>query len=452
MPTFPPGFLWGAATSSFQIEGATERDGRGTSIWDTFARTPGNIDDGRTGAIACQHYDKWAEDIELMRALGLQGYRFSIAWPRIFPDGQTLNPKGLDFYDKLVDSLLDAGITPAATLYHWDLPQILEDAGGWPSRSILEPYLRYVDAVTKRLGDRVKLWITHNEPSIVAWLGYLEGVHAPGRKSWPEALAAAHHVLLSHGQAVPIIRANAPGAEVGAALMLVPAQPASSSPADAEETRFFDGMWNRWFFDAIYGRGYPGDFTQMLVERGLLEQSTLDFVHPGDMDTIATACDFMGINLYSRFVGRGPEEDNAPREVFVSEQKTDMDWEVYPQALEDGLRWLQERYAPPKVYVTENGAAFDTPPDEDGHVRDDRRIAYYDGHLRAAHRAIQAGVPLAGYFAWSLLDNFEWAFGMTKRFGLVWVDFETGERTPKASARWYSDVIARHGLEPEEGS
>lgn len=447
MLKFPEGFVWGAATSAYQIEGAVEADGRGESIWDRFARTPGMIEDGATGAAACDHYHRWPEDLALMSEMGLGGYRFSIAWPRVLPDGETVNEAGLDFYDRLVDGLLERGIRPAATLYHWDLPQILEDRGGWPDRGILEPYLRYADVVTRRLGDRVKMWITHNEPSIVAWLGYLEGVHAPGRRSWPDALAAVHHVLLSHGQAVPVIRANAPGAEVGAALMLVPAEPASSSDVDAEATAFFDGMWNRWFFDPMYGLSYPQDFVDRMVSRGFIEDGALGFVQPGDMETIATPCDFLGINLYSRHVGRGEEAGNAPREVVESTERTDMDWEVWPQALETGLRWVHERYAPGAIYVTENGAAYGQGPGADGHIQDEKRIAYLGGHLRAAHRAIAAGVPLRGYFTWSLLDNFEWGFGKTKRFGLVWVDYETLERTPKASAWWYRDVIARGGLE-----
>lgn len=453
---FPAGFLWGAATSAFQIEGALEAEGRGRSIWDTFASDPARIDDGRDGSVTCDHYHRWREDVRLMQELGLGAYRFSIAWPRVLPEGRgRINQAGLDWYSRLVDGLLAADITPAVTLYHWDLPQVLEDEGGWPARATAEAFLEYADVVTRALGDRVQMWFTHNEPSVAAWLGYLEGVHAPGRRSWPDALAAMHHMLLSHGGAVPIIRANVAGARVGPALQVVPAQPASSSAADAEATAFFDGMWNRWYHDPVAGRGYPRDFLDLLVARGELASAELGFVKPGDMEAIAVCNDFIGVNYYSRAVLRSeaiPEAENAPREVFVRDEHTDMGWEVHPESLERGLAWLRERYpAGTDFYITENGAAYDTGPDARGVVEDTRRRDYLRGHIGAARRAIARGVPLKGYFAWSLLDNFEWAHGMTKRFGLVWVDPKTQARTPKMSARWYADVIAQNGLDSPSG-
>ncbi len=451
--TFPTGFLWGAATSSFQIEGAVAEDGRGPSIWDTFAADPSNIDDGDDGSVACDHYHRWREDIGLMTELGLQAYRFSIAWPRIMPNGRrsSLNQAGIDWYSRLVDGLLEAGIEPAATLYHWDLPQALEDSGGWPDRAVVDRFLEYTDVVTRALGDRVTMWMTHNEPAVAAWLGYLEGVHAPGRRSWPDALAAMHHILLSHGKAVPVIRANVPGAKVGPVLQLVPSEPASPSAADKRAAAFFDCMWNRWYHDPVSGRGYPMEFVDMLVERGDLSSTELPFLEPGDMEAIAEPIDFVGVNYYSRGVMRSdeiPEEENSPREVFLEEEHTDMGWEVHPPSLTRGLKWLAEEYSGVDLYITENGAAYDTGPDEDGRVRDVRRQAYFDGHLRATHAAIEAGVPVRGYFAWSLLDNFEWAHGMTKRFGLVWIDYETLSRTPKDSARWYGEVIRQNGIIP----
>jgi beta-glucosidase len=447
---FPDDFLWGAATSAYQIEGAVTQDGRGRSIWDTFAANPDHIDDGRSGAMACDHYNRWREDVGLMSEIGLQSYRFSIAWPRIFPDGHGRpNQAGIDWYSRLVDGLLEAGIQPAATLYHWDLPQVLEDRGGWPDRATIGPFLEYTNVMTHALGDRVKLWMTHNEPSVAAWLGYLEGVHAPGRESWPDSLAAMHHMLLSHGRAVPVIRSNVGGAKVGPALQMVPAQAASSSAADLRATAFFDLMWNRWYHDPIAGKGYPMQFVEMLVEQGALQSTDLDFVEPGDMKTIAEPNDFIGVNYYSRGVMRSQavaEEDNAPREVILEDEHTDMGWEVHPPSFTRGLKWLAEQYPGVDRYVMENGAAYATAPDSDGVVRDEKRRSYLDGHLRAALDAIEAGVPLRGYFAWSFLDNFEWAHGMTKRFGLVWVDYESLERTLKESARWYGDVIRHNGL------
>ena len=452
MITFPEGFVWGAATSSYQIEGAAWEDGRGECIWDRFARTPGKVKDGLNGDVACDHYHRYRDDVALMKELGLQAYRFSIAWPRIFPTGRDAQPleAGLGFYDRLTDALLEAGITPWVTLYHWDLPQALEDRGGWVNREVVDDFVRFADVVSRRLGDRVGHWITHNEPWCAARLGYETGIHAPGRTSVPDALAAAHHILLSHGRAVPVIRANSPGAQVGITLNLVPSVPASPSEADRKADQRFDAWFNRWFMDPLRGEGYPDDLLEEYVRDGHVSGSTPDFVQPGDFDEISVVCDFLGINYYSRGVIRAeiPEEDNAPRVIPEAspESKTDIGWEVYPQGLYDLLIRLRDDFGGLPIHITENGAAYHTGP-VDGVVRDDKRLAYLDGHLRACHRAIEDGVPLAGYFAWSLMDNFEWQEGYTQRFGIVWVDYETQERTPKDSARWYAEVIARNGLE-----
>jgi beta-glucosidase len=451
MKRFPEGFLWGAATSSYQIEGAAREDGRGESIWDRFARIPGAIADGSNGDVACDHYHRFKADVDLMASLGIQAYRFSVAWPRILPEGrkERIEPRGLDFYDRLVDALLRAQITPIVTLYHWDLPQALEDAGGWTSRSTAQAFVDYADVVSRRLGDRVKLWITHNEPWCIAVLGHAEGKHAPGRKSWPDALAASHHLLLSHGWTVPVLRRNVPGAEVGITLNLTPAVPASPSEADQDACRELDGTFNRWYLDPLYGRGYPRDIVDAHRRDGHLPDGPLPFVNEGDMPVVATETDFLGINYYSRGVIRSsriPEEANLPRTVLVGDDRTDMDWEVYPDGLLDVLRRVHRDYGPRRLYITENGAAYDTPPGPDGKVHDDRRRDYLHGHLEAAARACEEGIPLRGYLLWSLLDNYEWAEGYKKRFGAVWVDYATQKRTPKESARWYRDVIRANAV------
>jgi beta-glucosidase len=449
MREFPEGFFWGAATSSYQIEGAWAEDGKGESIWDRFSHTPGRIEDGSTGDIACDHYHGWPEDVALMSSLGLQAYRFSLSWPRVLPAGRgRVNQAGLDFYDRLVDGLLEAGIAPFATLYHWDLPQVLQDEGGWAARSTAEAFAEYADVVSRRLGDRVKHWITHHDPFVAAFTGHVEGRHAPGLHDFPAALAAAHHLLLSHGWAVPVIRHHSPAAEVGIALNLSPAVPASSSPADRRAAREFDGVVQRWFVDPLYGRDYPADVVAAFLARGHLPGG-LAHVQEGDPDAIAVPTDFLGVNYYFRQVLRDELAlDNQPRTVFVAPESewTDMGWEVYPEGLYETLCRLHFEYRPTKLYVTENGASYGDGPDAAGRVSDERRIAYLRDHLAAAHRAVQAGVPLSGYFVWSLLDNFEWARGYTQRFGLVWVDFQTQQRVLKDSALWYKAVIAKNGL------
>jgi len=440
---FPPGFLWGAATSAPQIEGAVEADGRGESIWDRFAKVPGAIEDASTPARACDHYRRWREDVEHLKWLGVGAYRFSIAWPRVMPARGVVNPAGLDFYDALVDALLEARVKPFVTLYHWDLPQAIQDQGGWASRDTVEAFARYVEAVVARLGDRVRHWVTHNEPWCTATLGYEEGKHAPGHADPAEALRVSHHLLLSHGRAMDVIRRGAPGAEAGIVLNLTPAVPASPDPGDHVAARRFDGFFNRWYLDPLLRGRYPEDVIADRVRRGHLSGKALPFVLPGDMETIATPMDFLGVNYYSRIVvRRGPDGRPVGVQVAPEDELTDMGWEVHPQGLEDLLARLHQDYAPRAIYITENGAAYGDGPDGAGRIADARRIAYLHDHLLAARRAIDAGVPLRGYFVWSLLDNFEWAHGYTKRFGLFWVDFETQRRIPKDSAYWYRDVVA----------
>jgi beta-glucosidase len=450
---FPDGFLWGVATSAYQIEGATGEGGRGESIWDRFASIPGTISDGSDGSIACDHYHRWREDLLLMSELDVQAYRFSIAWPRVMPHGRgAINAAGLDFYDALVDGLLEAGIRPFVTLHHWDLPQSLQDEGGWASRRTAEAFVAYAEAVSMRLGDRVRDWTTHNEPWCVATLGHELGVHAPGRRDPVEALRAAHHLLLSHGWAVPVLRRNSHGARVGIVLNPVPAYPASPSDADREAARRFDGAANRWYLDPIFRGAYPRDAVEDLAQAGLLAGGSMPWVAAGDMKSISTPLDYLGINYYSRAVLRSdriPEAENEPRSVPEAppEERTDMGWEVFPQGLHDLLVGIQREYRPPSVHVTECGAAYDTAPGPGRRVADSRRQEFLREHLLAAHRAIADGVPLAGFFLWTLVDNFEWAHGFTKRFGVVWLDRATQERTLKDSALWYRDVIAANAVD-----
>ena len=448
---FPSGFVWGVATSAFQIEGAYNLDGRQPSIWDTYAAQSGFIEDGSNAQVACDHYHRYEEDIGLLKSLGVGAYRFSVAWPRVLPTGRgAVNTAGLDYYDRLVDALLAAGIAPWATLYHWDLPQRLGDNGGWTERSTVDAFVEFADAVTGRLGDRVASWITHNEPWCVSVLGYAQGDHAPGNTSWPDALAASHHLLLSHGRSVPVIRANAPRAKVGITLNVSQCEPASPSEADRISARQFDGELSRWFLDPIYRGRYPKDVIEYHEREGRLPDG-MSFVRPGDLETIHTPIDFLGVNYYSRAVVRSatiPEVENEPRTIAVPDpaELTDMGWEVHPDGLTEVLVRLNADYEPGSLVVTENGAAYGTGPGPDGSVEDALRCEYLRSHLRACLAAIDAGAPLDGYFLWSLLDNFEWAFGFAKRFGIVWVDFDTQERIIKASGHMYSRIVKSNRL------
>lgn len=437
-PKFPEDFTWGAATAAFQLEGAWDEDGKGESIWDRFCHTPGNISNGDTGDIACDHYHRWRDDLQIISQMGLQAYRFSISWPRLLPNGRgALNQPGLDFYSRLVDELLTLGVEPYVTLYHWDLPQALHDQGGWPDRGIVDAFVEYADLATRKLGDRVNHWITFNEPYVAAVLGYLLGIHAPGHKDVDEMLSAAHHMLLAHARAIPVIKTNLPASQSGIVLNLSGQVPASNSFADRAAAWRQDGILNRWYLNPLAGRGYPQDIVQ---HYGRL----MDFIHAGDLEEIAVPTDFLGINYYTRGVVRSkdiPEAENAVRTVFLNPDPTEMGWEVYPQGLYEILGRVHFDYGFPQLYVTENGAAYLDTVDQVGQVDDPFRIAYFKGHLKSVSRAIAAGVPVKGYFAWSLMDNFEWSFGYSKRFGLVYVDFETQARVLKNSAHWYSRVI-----------
>ena len=447
---FPDNFIWGAATASYQIEGAWNKHGKGESTWDRFTHTPGNIKNNDTGDVADDHYRLWKKDIGLMKKIGLKAYRLSISWPRVLPAGRgKVNQKGLDFYSKLVDGLLGTGITPFITLNHWDIPQALEDEGGWAVRSTAEAFVDYANVVSRALGDRVKNWITHNEPAVVAWMGHETGVHAPGVKDYPTAVRVSHHLLLSHGWAVPVIRRNSQKAEVGITLNIGWKVAASNSVADMKLVREDDGKWFRWFADPVYGRGYPSDIVEHFTKLGALPNG-MDFIQSGDMDVIATPTDFMGINYYNRNIHRSNDSNNDPQ-IFFPKPKTpdnwtEMDWEVYPEGLTGVLGRVYFNYQPLKIYVTENGASYSTPPDEKGNVPDELRTQYLRTHFAAAHRAIQAGVPLAGYFVWSLLDNFEWSHGYSQRFGIVYVDYQTQKRYLKDSAKWYKNVIKKNGF------
>ncbi|MFG2137742.1 GH1 family beta-glucosidase [Streptomyces sp. NPDC048650] len=435
----PDDFAWGVATSAYQIEGAVAEDGRAPSIWDTFARTPGMTHNGDTGDRACDHYHRWREDIGLMRQLGVGAYRFSLAWPRIVPDGDgPVNAKGLAFYDRLVDGLLEAGITPSATLYHWDLPQALQDRGGWPRRETAEHLAAYASAVATRLGDRVHHWATLNEPLCSAWIGHLEGRMAPGLTDPAAAVRASYHLLLGHGLAVQAIRAAAPHAEVGIVNNLSTVAPATGSPADAEAARRMDGHTNRWWLDPVHGRGFPADMREVygveLPERD------------GDRTIMAQPLDWLGLNYYFPSVvtadPAGPPPFARPvRRLHVP--RTGMDWEIDPAGIETLLLRLTEEYAPRKIYVTENGSAYPDVVTPEGTVADTERTDYLHRHVAACARAARKGAPLAGYFAWSLMDNFEWAYGYDKRFGLFHVDYATQRRTLKDSGLHYAGLIRR---------
>ncbi|WP_216326925.1 GH1 family beta-glucosidase [Deinococcus aestuarii] len=435
---FPADFAWGTATAAYQIEGAVAEDGRSPSIWDTFSHTPGKVKAGENGDVACDHYHRWEEDLGLMRALGLNAYRFSVAWPRVVPGGRgEVNARGLDFYDRLTDGLLARGVDPYVTLYHWDLPQVLQDAGGWANRNTAYAFAEYADAVAGRLGDRVRGWITHNEPWCAAFLGNVVGIHAPGGQDLATGLLASHHLLLSHGLAVERVRARVPDARVGITLILGPQQPATDRPEDVAAARRGDGFLNRWFLDPVYGRGYPADMLDLYRPHAPAFEEA---IQPGDLETIAARTDFLGVNYYQRsVVEHAPGERGLmdTRQLRPEGEYTAFDWEVYPDGLREILVRVHQDYAPPVLYVTENGAAYDDRPTPDGQIHDEARRRYIERHLAACRDAIRAGVPLKGYFAWSLLDNFEWAEGYSKRFGLVRVDYGTGRRTVKASGEWY---------------
>lgn len=435
---FPQDFLWGCSTSSFQIEGAADIDGRVPSIWDSFAAQPGKIRDGSDAKVACDHYHRWPEDLDIARSLGLNSYRFSISWPRVISDATgTINEAGLQFYSDLVDGMLARGLQPWATLYHWDLPQYLQDQGGWENRATVYAYLNFADVVSRRLGDRIKNWITHNEPWCTAMHGNWDGIHAPGKRDFKAALQVCHHVLLSHGLAVPLLRRNVPDAKIGIALSLHPLRPASDKAEDIAATRRHDGLRNRWFLDPLHGRGYPEDIWQ-------LAGAAAPAVQEGDLDAIAAPLDFLGVNYYFPEVIQDAPSNPPLATSLVHDPKlerTAFGWEVAPHGLVTLLKRLKQDYPVPPMYVTENGASYEDQLEADGTVADAQRRDYFIRHLAALPEARLAGVDVRGYFAWSLIDNFEWAEGYLRRFGLVYIDFQTQQRTLKMSALWYRDFL-----------
>lgn len=464
---FPEGFLWGAATAAYQVEGAAHTDGREDSIWDVFAKVPGAVMHQEDGEVACDQYHRYPADVALMRELGIKAYRFSTSWSRIQPGGREFNAAGLDYYDRLVDELLGAGILPWLTLYHWDLPQGIEDDGGWPARDTAYRFRDYAVATHERLGDRVGVWTTLNEPWCAAFLGYTGGQHAPGRQSREDGLAAAHHLMLGHGLTVQALRERAPEANLGITLNFEVEDPLNpDDPADVDAARRLDGAFNRIFADPILRGAYPEDVLADVEPYGLAGR-----IQDGDLEIISTPIDTLGVNYYH---GNGvaavpaphPLDGNAPLSRPTSSPfpggdgahvhprglpLTDQNWEIQPEGLTRLLLRLQQDYTGPRdiaLYVTENGCAYDDVPDADGYVADHDRIEFIDKHLRAIKDAIDEGADVRGYFGWSLLDNYEWAWGYGKRFGLVRVDYETQERVVKASGRWYGQV-ATDGVVPE---
>lgn len=447
---FPKGFQWGTATSSYQIEGATDEGGRSPSIWDEFSHKSGTIHNNENGDVACDHYHRWKEDIQLMNQLGYQSYRFSIAWPRILPDGRgRINQQGVDFYNRLIDEMLQADITPFVTLYHWDIPTKLK--GAWLNRDSVYAFEEFSDVSARFFGDRVKNWMTINEPICASLLSYTWGHHAPGMKDSYSGLVAAHHLLLSHGLAVKAIREQYPSAEIGIALNPASIYPQTESSADKNLANQVETLHNRWFADPIYKGVYPAEAIQAYIRQGVLKNETPDFIQPGDMDLIAAPIDFLGINYYTRQVFHTDQPDSSAEINFKSQsapvnRQTEMGWEIFPQGLFDLLQKVNDEYHPGKILITENGASYSYAPDNFGQVDDPKRIEYIDLHLQTIARAIKAGIPVMGYFVWSFMDNFEWAHGYSQRFGLVYVDYKTQKRIPKSSAYWYSQVIHDNGL------
>jgi beta-glucosidase len=446
----PPGFRFGVATAAYQIEGSTLADGRGESIWDRFSHTPGATANGDTGDTACDHYRRWSTDVELMASLHVESYRFSIAWPRILPTGNgTVNRRGLDFYRRLAEGLRERGIEPIATLYHWDLPQALQNAGGWSSRDTAQRFAEYAHVVGTELGDVVTSWITQNEPWVTAFLGHAYGTKAPGTRDWATALRVSHHLLLGHGLATGALRAALPaGAEVGLALNLFPVVPAVDDQPHREAARIRDGYVNRWFLDPVFKGAYPED----MVERYQQEVGPLDAVQDGDLATIGAATDFLGVNYYNPM--RVEPSDEPPlhvRDATSVGPTTGMGWEIAPDGLRSLLARVRDEYTRLPILITENGSAFEDGPVVDGTVDDPERRDYLAGHLEAVGQAIADGSDIRRYYVWSLLDNFEWEEGYDQRFGIVHVDFDSQARTPKASALFYRDYIDRARGRAQEG-
>ena len=433
---FPEDFVWGASSASYQVEGAWNVDGKGESIWDRFTHTSGKIEHGDTGDVACDHYHRYLEDIGMMERLGLNAYRFSIAWPRVIPNGRgAVNPAGLDFYDRLVDALLKAKIQPFATLYHWDLPQAMQDAGGWRNPDTCRYFADYAALIARHLGDRIRFWMTLNEPQVIAFAGHQSGEHAPGLRDHKLAIQVSHNLLVAHGLATQAVRANTGQAKVGIALNLYPFDPAGDSTADREAADLGWQTTCSWFLDPLIRAHYPAAALEFYGD----EAPT---VQPRDMGLIAQHLDFLGVNFYARKVTGANGDVQVPGAEY-----TDMGWEVHPPALRKLLVELNREYRLPPVFVTENGAAYLDQVGGDSRVHDPRRVNYLREHLIQVRLAMDDGVDLRGYFVWSLLDNFEWSFGFSKRFGLAYVDYATQQRIVKESGEWYSQVIARRMVE-----
>ncbi len=439
--SFPRGFLLGTASAAYQIEGAVAEDGRGPSIWDIYSHKPGVIEDGTNGDVACDHYHRWMDDVEIMKKLGVNAYRFSISWSRILPKGRgRVNNKGLRFYSDLVDALLEAGITPFVTLNHFDLPQALqEEGGGWLRRGISEDFAGFADVVSLELGDRVKHWVTFNEPWELAWQGYVTGEDAPGLKLGADAaLKATHNVYLAHGAAIQTLRDNVQSGQLGIVLHLNMVEPASSRPEDVAAAKRWELCQNRWYLDPLYKEGYPEEMVKLY---GVDAPEVL----PGDMEQIQQPIDFLGVNNYRRSVvaaGSDLPPVNMKR-VNPPGEYTEMGWEVHPEGLYKILMWIHNNYPVGHIYITENGASFTDKITPDGKIHDERRAAYLMEHIKYAHKAMKEGVQLKGYFAWSTLDNFEWAYGYSRRFGVVYVDYATQKRTIKDSGYLLSDVAKK---------
>jgi len=446
--SFPEGFHWGTATASYQIEGAWQEDGKGESIWDRFAHTPGKVKGGDTGDVACDSYHRYPEDIALLQAMNLTSYRFSIAWPRIQPDGRgPMSPKGIDHYRRLVDALLDAGIRPFPTLYHWDLPQALEDAGGWPNRDTAGRFTDYAEAMVRALGDRVRHWMIFNEPGVFTTCGYLLGVHAPGRRDLGDFLRAVHVVNLAHGEAFRAMRSTKPDAVIGTAFSMSHCEPAKDTEADTAAAERWHGFANDLYLRPALLGEYPQIYREGSPEREM-------GVRPDDHEKMRAPLDFIGINLYFRSLVADVPGDPKLGALALNGgwggndgPKTDFGWEVWPDALHDMILRVTRDYDRPVIEITENGCSYSDAPDAKGAVNDVRRIEFHRGYIHAVARAIEKGADVRGYHAWSLLDNFEWAEGFAQRFGLVHVDFDTGKRTLKESGRWFGRVAAENRVD-----
>jgi beta-glucosidase len=440
---FPIGFEWGVATASYQIEGAVREDDRGVSIWDTFCYQPGRVRNGDTGDIACDHYHRYRDDIALMKRLGVQTYRFSIAWPRIYPFGRgAVNEKGLAFYDRLVDELLANGIRPAATLYHWDLPQALQDLGGWANRDVAGWFADYADTMYRRLGDRVDRWMTLNEPYVFVMFGHRQGFMPPGFRDLAITGRAIHHAMLAHGRAVQAFRAAGVEGEIGLVNANTSYEPADDRPETLAATELARDFDSRLFHGPVFGKGYPASVLRHYAEHGAGFP-----IEPGDMEIIATPADFLGLNLYSRRRIEADEGALGFRTAAPTLPLLPMGYEAAPESLGDYVRWVSAEYGNPPIYITENGVCDNTEPGPDGAIADTTRVNLLRGFLGGLHGAIEAGADVRGYYQWSLMDNFEWGFGYSNRFGIVYTDFESQRRIPKQSAEFYSDVIRRNGVE-----